>query len=213
MLTSQRPHVVLVHGLYMNRLAMKFLEKEFKDQGFETSIFTYPSVFKKAEAHARALIKFIDEIGKPCAILAHSLGGLVTRKAISIAPDLAITHVVAFGVPFKGADVARRLARMNMGLMVGKVIQDLVAVDTGAWNGHAKLGVISGTNQIGLGRILIDGSLPSDGTVYVHETLIEGYTDHILVPYSHTGMLLQKNIAKQAIAFIDTNRFRHALKV
>lgn len=207
MLISQRPHIVLVHGLYMNRLAMKFLEKEFINQGFETSVFGYPSILKKAEEHARALIRFIDDIGKPCAILAHSLGGLVTRKAMSIAPDLPITHVIAFGVPFKGADIARRLDNMNMGLMVGKVIQDLVAVDSGAWHSHAKLGVISGTNQIGLGRILIDGSLPSDGTVYVHETLIEGYTDQISVPYSHTGMLFQKNIVKLAIAFIETDRF------
>jgi len=48
---------------------------------------------------------------------------------------------------------------------------------------------------------------PSDGTILVEETLLEGVTQRVVLPVSHTGMLLNGAVASTAAAFLKTGRF------
>ena len=49
-----------------------------------------------------------------------------------------------------------------------------------------------------------------DGTVYIEETKIEAATDHIVLPVSHTGMLVDKTVAAQTKCFLQHGQFDHS---
>ncbi len=202
--------IILIHGLYMNRLAMKPLASVCHQHHFETTLFAYPSMLDTVAEHAAKLTRYIQLQKLPCAIIAHSLGGVVTKYALEQTPDLPITHVVALGVPFKGAEVVSVLQKLRLGKLIGRVERDLLPHEESAWQHSASLGLVTGTSSVGLGRLLL-GKVSGDGTVSTEESLIEGYTDHVALPYSHTGMLFQSEVAKQAVHFIQNERFMHRL--
>ena len=74
-----------------------------------------------------------------------------------------------------------------------------------SWKGTHPLAVIAGTKGYGVGQML-GASLdkPNDGTIAVSETKVSNCTVHIQVPYSHTGLLLSKNVAMLVDEFIRT---------
>ena len=49
--------------------------------------------------------------------------------------------------------------------------------------------------------------LAHDGTVYVSETKLASASDHIVLPVTHTGMLIDKNVTQQAIYFLQHGEF------
>jgi hypothetical protein len=69
------------------------------------------------------------------------------------------------------------------------------------------LGIIGGGLGFGLGRLV--GSLggPSDGTILVEETQLDGAADRVVLRVSHSGMLFSAVVAKQAGTFLSTGRF------
>ena len=51
---------------------------------------------------------------------------------------------------------------------------------------------------------------PNDGIVAVAETVIPGERDRIILPVSHSGMLVSRAVATQAAAFLRNGKFDHA---
>ena len=52
-------------------------------------------------------------------------------------------------------------------------------------------------------------SHPHDGTVAVVETYLPNAKDHIILPFSHFGMLLSEEVARQTHHFLKLGRFDH----
>ena len=46
-----------------------------------------------------------------------------------------------------------------------------------------------------------------DGTVAVAETRLDGARDHIIMPTTHTGMLISRNVAEQIGSFLRRGEF------
>jgi hypothetical protein len=69
--------------------------------------------------------------------------------------------------------------------------------------------VLAGSLPIGLGRLL--GALPgaSDGVVRVEETEVTGMREHIVLPVSHSAMLVSARVAAQAVSFVSDAHFLH----
>jgi hypothetical protein len=61
---------------------------------------------------------------------------------------------------------------------------------------------------MGGGRLFARLPKPNDGSVVVEETQLDGMTDHIVLPVSHSGLLFSANAALQAIHFLRHGRFR-----
>jgi hypothetical protein len=119
-------------------------------------------------------------------------------------------RIVLLGSPLRGSRSAVNLARLPfgkkiMGLGVGEEL--LASRERSSWNRARDLGVIAGDLGVGLGRLVGTLRGPSDGTILVEETELDGTADRVVLRVSHTGMLFSAAVARAAGAFLSTGRF------
>jgi hypothetical protein len=67
--------------------------------------------------------------------------------------------------------------------------------------------MVAGTLPLGLGQFLGRFDGPSDGTVALAETRLEGIADHLVVRTSHTGLVLSPHVAQAVGMFLRDGRF------
>ena len=74
--------LILVHGLFMKPLVMKFLEWHFKKLGYTTYQFAHPSrEFSETTLHS--LTALIDSMTTDeCYMVGHSMGGLIAKQVL-----------------------------------------------------------------------------------------------------------------------------------
>ena len=68
-----------------------------------------------------------------------------------------------------------------------------------------ELGIIAGTGSVNPLDDMVGGE--NDGTVSVESTKLDGMTDFITLPYSHTFIMQTEPVARQVTAFLRTGRF------
>ena len=145
-------------------------------------------------------------------VVGHSLGGLVILKAFeeeAVEPRLPPGRIVLMGSPLNGSRAARNLAELPFGkTIMGRVVrEELLVQRRRRWQGARPLGIIAGDLGFGVGRITGPLGGPSDGTILIEETRLEGAADHVVLRVSHTGMLFAPAVARAAGVFLSTGRF------
>ena len=93
--------------------------------------------------------------------------------------------------------------RLVASLMGRSVADELLRPRERRWEADRELGIIAGTQPLGVGQILAK----FDGTIGVSETQLPGATDHITLPVSHLGMLVSARVARETGAFLQEGRF------
>ncbi len=75
------------------------------------------------------------------------------------------------------------------------------------WRRPEALGIVAGSVAFGLGRLF--GALPgvNDGVVSLEETEVEGMAGRVVLPISHSAMLLSARVAAQVAAFLSGGKF------
>ncbi|MGY1425647.1 alpha/beta hydrolase [Lysobacter sp. A289] len=204
--TATGRRVVLLHGLWMPRLSMHWHARQLRRAGFNPVLVGYAGIAGGPEA---AISRLRATLHEPCDILAHSLGGLIAVRALERDPALPVRRVVCLGSPLCGSAAARGMGRFGLGSASLGRSADLLRDGCGPWQGPAQLGVVAGNLGLGFGRVF--GRFPggNDGTVAVDETRLAGESDHIVLPTSHSGMLLSPEVSAQAIHFLAHGRFEH----
>lgn len=207
--------IVYVHGLWLTGREACWLRRRLaRDLEAKTLAFSYPSVAADATTNARALAKFLAAIhADTLHMVGHSLGGLVIMKLFEGDADaqtrLPPGRIVLLGSPLRGSRAARNLARLPFGkkIMGSSVGEEMLAPRARRWDQSRDLGVIAGDLGFGLGRLTGTLGGPSDGTILVEETLLDGAADRVVLRVSHTGMLFSAAVARAAGAFLSTGRF------
>ncbi len=199
--------VLLLHGLWLPRASMRWHARQLRKAGYTPHIFSYAAVAGGPEAAVPALMA---ELQQPCDIVAHSLGGLIAAQALQLNPGLPVRRMVCLGSPLCGSAAATGMARLPLGATTLGRSAGLLRDGCPPWTGQTELGVVAGDVAFGLGQMFLRYKGPSDGTVAVAETRIDGLTDHIVLPTSHTGMLLSPEVARQAGHFLAHGRFARA---
>ena len=197
--------VLLVHGLWMRPASLTLLGRRLREAGFEPEAIGYSTV---RGGPARAIPDLVRAAERgTCDVVAHSLGGLVTLSALERHPDLPVHRVVCLGSPLCGSAAADGVARLPLiGRSLGRS-RDLLRRGCMPWRGRAEVGMIAGTLPLGLGQFLGRFDGPSDGTVAVAETRLEGLADHLVVRTSHTGLVLSAVVAREIATFLREGRF------
>ncbi|MGO9932052.1 MAG: alpha/beta fold hydrolase [Steroidobacteraceae bacterium] len=205
--------VVYVHGLWLTGLEGALLRRRLaRDLAAETRAFSYRSVRSTVTANAQALAKFLLETrADTLHLVGHSLGGLVILKLFENGDgaNLAPGRIVLLGSPLRGSSTAHKVARLPCGRKIlGRgVHEELLSNVSRRWDAPRDLGVIAGNLSIGLGRLVGVHGAPSDGTILVDETRLDGMSQHLVVRASHTGLPFSAEVARQTGAFLRTGRF------
>ena len=176
----------------------------------ETCAFHYPSVTASMNEVLARLNEFVSALRtETLHFIGHSLGGIVVLRYLESRPELASGRAVLLGSPLAGSRAAQGLARWPLGATIlGRNIEaEVLKPQPRHWDGRRDLGVIAGDLSLGFGRLVSDLGGPNDGTVTVAETQLAGATDHIVLPISHTGMLISAAVAHQAAHFLANGRF------
>ena len=204
-------HVVYVHGLWMpggeSRLLAHRLLREF---GLQVHAFPYSAGTWGMEEITAQLQSFVRSLDAPAVhFVGHSLGGLVIYRFFERFPDQLPARVVFLGTPCLESRAAVQAGRSRFvsALMGPSVADELLRPRERSWTFGGALGIIAGTQSIGLGQFLAGFEEECDGTVAVSETRLPGAADHITLPVSHMGMLVSPRVARETGLFLTNGRF------
>lgn len=201
------PRVLLLHGLWMPGASMLRLAGRLRAQGFVPTIHAYPGARGGPDAVLPALRARLRDAE---AVVAHSLGGLMTLTALAEADDAPVARVVCLGSPLAGSAAAAGLSRHAFTAWTLGRASQLLQRGVGSWRGNAQVGVIAGRNPRGLGQVFGRLAGPHDGTVAVSETRLDGLADHTVIASSHTGLVYSAEAARLVVHFLRNGRFQAA---
>lgn len=208
--------VVLLHGLTRSRGSMKRLERHLVRAGYRVVNMAYPSAGQPVEALAEGpLAEVVDRCcraqGTTVHFVTHSIGGIVVRAYLKEHPLPNLGRVVMLTPPSQGTELADRLrghsfleallgpAGLQMTTAADGFPRSLGPVDY-------ELGVIAGSRSINpFFSRLIPG--PDDGVIAVERTRVEGMTAFLVLPYSHTFIMIRSDVISQVIHFLQKGAF------
>lgn len=208
MTQADAARVVLVHGLWMNRLAMLPLAWRLERRGFHVTRHGYRSVSRGLRDNARRLAATCRKSSGRLHLVGHSLGGLVIMAMMRDHPEIPVQRVVLIGSPYADSAAAHRVGRFAWSRrMIGRTMRDWLREPRPAVPAGVELGVIAGVGVVGLGRLLAALPPPNDGVVMVEETRVPGATDSIVLRTSHSAMLVSASVACATCAFLAHGKF------
>lgn len=206
-------HVILLHGLHMHAWAMKPFAHMLEQEGFSVATFGYYSLWQTMSQHTELLWNYVrshyaDSEGV-LHFVGHSLGGLVLRHFAAAHPEAVSGRMVTLGTPHRGSAAAEQVRRLGFALPVlGGAYETALDGRAPPLPDGIELGSLAGNKAQGLGWMMgLDGR--NDGTVQVAETRCAGMRDHIVLPVSHSGMLLSKDTVRQTAVFLKRGAFEH----
>lgn len=202
--TKTTSRVVLLHGIWMPGVSMRWMAGRLRQAGFEPEIFAYASVLGGPDG---AIERLTERLREPTHVLAHSLGGLITLSALQRSPDLPVSRVVCLGSPLRGSAAAGGMARHLWSAAPLGRSADLLRNGCPPWAGQAQVGMVAGRTPVGLGQYFGRFSGENDGSVAVEETRLPGLSDHVVVASSHSGLLFSAEALRLAIGFFRQGRF------
>jgi pimeloyl-ACP methyl ester carboxylesterase len=208
---SYPSHVVVLHGWGLSGFVTKYWCRRLHMAGFAASAFSYRSLTRSLDHNVGKLAAHIQALPttEPVHLVGHSLGGIMIMQCLANHRFTNLGRVVMVGTPFQGSAPAQKLKATRLGrFLLGKTIVQ--------WDGvHAKdmpkgleVGTIAGTSPLGMGRLLGGLDDPHDGTVSVKETEVSFAVDRVVMPVTHSEMLVSGAVAAQIVRFLQTGKFK-----
>jgi pimeloyl-ACP methyl ester carboxylesterase len=207
--TANEP-VIIIHGLWVHGLAMGWLARRIRQDGFATHTYSYPTVRLTLSENAERFARYCTNLAAPrLHIVAHSMGGLVALKMLQMNHQLRCGRLVLVGTPYNGSFAAQRLAQLPGGKsLLGRSIAEWLGESRPAPDRNIEIGIIAGTRGYGLGRLIApDLPQPHDGVVSVAETAVPGVTQRVDMKVGHTEMLVSREVARQCGAYLRNGCF------
>jgi pimeloyl-ACP methyl ester carboxylesterase len=200
--------VILVHGLWMNGLELRWLGRRLERCGFRARFFRYGTWSGTLAGAAAELRRFAGQQGDGTVhLLGHSLGGIVVAKMLEQGDLAHQGRIVLLGSPQQGSGAATVLERWNAGrFILGPLAGEGLVRTRPISPAGRELLVVAGTLSFGFGRFL-GVAVPNDGTVAVAETQVPG-AHQVLVRASHMGMLFSTTVADAVSGFLLGNAGR-----
>lgn len=119
--------VLVLPGYVENAGTMWWLGRRLERAGFNVTLIEFPSTTCAIEQNVAYLAAVIEQIrvdnaGAHVAVVAHSMGGVITRTLMLSREDHGVHTLVAIGSPFRGTHLARLGARLRIGHCVGQLV-------------------------------------------------------------------------------------------
>lgn len=213
--------VIVLHGLAGIRPVMSPLCKYLQRGGYVVFNVTYPSTRRGIAGHARALAKIIENLDgiEKINFVGHSLGNIVIRRYLAEQtdqpagrqPDRRIRRFVMIAPPNQGSLLADALAENPLfSKLAGKPGQQLgkqwIRLEGELATPQCEFGILAGGlgNQHGFNP-LIPGD--DDGTLAVESTRLAGASDFLIVPATHSLLVVDSKVFEYTLRFLQKGYF------
>lgn len=193
------------------------IESALRDEGWEVVNLDYPSTTKSIDV----LSGFLGEELSVCCgdpdrrihFVTHSMGGIVVRHYLAQQALPNLGRVVMLSPPSGGSEMVDLLAdnplfERTMGPAGQELGTDASSVPRMLGPVDFELGVITGDSSINpVFSELIPGV--DDGAVSVENAKTPGMADFLILPYSHTFIMMSREVIEQTIHFLENGVFDH----
>jgi pimeloyl-ACP methyl ester carboxylesterase len=192
-----KPTVVFLHGLARSHRSLASLRRAVERAGYPTWARSYPSRRLDLAALADWLAQSIrEDLGeRPLFGVTHSLGGVLVRH---LAQRLPWRGVVMLAPPNQGSRVAAAFKDNPVfRWYFGPAGQQIERAE----------GWPAPPGWLIRGLRLLPPDEPSDGTVAVSETRLEGMADFATVAASHAWIMNHPQVPELVLGFLERGRF------
>ncbi|MCC5971346.1 MAG: alpha/beta hydrolase [Pararhodobacter sp.] len=220
--------VVLLHGLSRSESSMWMIEEVLEFHGYTVVNKGYPST----QAPIADLVGHVGSAVEQCGpvqthFVTHSMGGILVRAWLRDNRPALMGRVVMLAPPNHGTEIVDNLSEMELltdllpdlmsdillflhGPAASELGTDSASIPNSLPPVDYELGVIAGNRALSpLGPIMIEGV--NDGTVSVESTRVEGMADHIVLPATHTLMMMNPLVIAEVLEFLQHGVFDHGI--
>jgi triacylglycerol lipase len=208
--------VVLVHGLGRSSASLVVLRARLTAAGFRVVNFDYPSTKEPIEnlvdSLAAAVSSCCEEESSTVHFVTHSMGGVLVRGYFSRSAEPHLGRVVMLSPPNQGSELIDAFSASPLLVSVVGPAGARLGTDSTSYPRRLgpvrfSLGIIAGDRSLSrFGSWLIPG--PDDGMVGVDQTRVEGASDFLVVPATHTFIMNRPDVADAVLFFLEHGRFQ-----
>jgi hypothetical protein len=206
--------VILLHELARTSGSMERLEKLLLEEKYHVVNLGYSSREETIEVLAeQAIYPALAQCNPQQQVnfVTHSLGGILVRQYLSQQKIPNLYRVVMLGPPNQGSEVVDKMGAVpGFNFINGKAGMQLGANASSVPNTLGKaefdVGIIAGTRSI---NWILSNLIPGqdDGKVSVNSTKLEGMSDHIVLPVTHTFIMSNIKVIRQTIHYLKYGKF------
>ena len=209
--------IYLIHGYGGIGIEMKEIQKSIDKKGFNSEIFSYPSLTEDVDSVGISLFKKIQsENYDTVSFVTHSMGALVVRSLYEHIDSLStfpfIHRIVMIAPPNNGSPVADFFAQFSfVKHIIGPNINNLTTNPNSGAGKYpiptCEVGLIAGsfTKERGY-NIFVKGD--NDGVLIPEQTKIGIEKDVAFIKSWHVGLLYNKTVIKYVNSFLKSGKFK-----